>query len=172
MSGTFRLLLGTQVQGSLWLDILNFVVWWAVGNLADFVVLSPNLFENMVCVTGVSRVIFDGMSNDLGTGAESHFAHFASVLRRPGVVAGLTVVPGAALVPLVAVGRLVDDDGAPDGLPGRPPVLVLQVPLTVGLGGETIVAQFALVWLLPSMGSHVASQGALVTTAMRQRLIF
>ena len=120
-------------------------------------------------------MIFDGMSNDLGTGAESHFAHFASVLRlRPAgvVVAGLVVIAGTALVPLVAIGRLVDDDGAPDGLPGRPPVLVLQVPLTVGLGGEPIVAQLALVWLLPCMGSHVASQGALVTTAIKQRLIF
>ena len=68
-----------------------------------------------------------------------------------GVAGGLTFISVTALVPFIAIGRLVDDDGAPDGLPGRPPVLVLQVPLTVGLGGEPIVAQFALIWLLPSV---------------------
>ena len=128
----------------------------------------------MVDLAGIRRVLLEGVLHHLVRVEEQLLAHFAAE------------VAAAALPPLRRLQLHLLDDGLRRGhlssrdslfslvddevvsylLSVELSVLVLQVALTVGLGGEPIVAQLALVGFLSSMDPHVAGQGALVTTGI------
>ena len=66
----------------------------------------------------------------------------------------------------LSVVSFMNDHTVSDLLPRRLVVLVLQVPLTVGLGGESKIAHFTLKGLLTRVPTHMPGQGAFVVAVV------